>query len=574
MKRLFAASGYVCLFLVIGYKASTFGTQWTWGPKYRMPVALLSPDGKHFADGTPLDPFTVAEIKSGYEEEIWLGACLVFTGLMLWLVHELQKAKRFEQRIENRPNASLDAGLMDWNHADKMRRRDVLNGGILIMGRPGSGKTSASGRVIARAIASDPLSTFLILSAKPEDKQMWQQIFADKKRELLVFDPGGNLKCDMIDFIQRMGGDTREVVSFILTATEVLRGESNQGGGEYGSFFQDEEKRGLYHGVEIQRQAGVAVSAPNIQRFISGAALSKEQLNSAQWREGFHNACIRAAVKRQGTAREKHDLEMAINYWVHEWPVMAQRTRSCILAGMLNKLFYFNSGIARELIASGTNCSPLDMLYGGKSILVNAPSCEYGDTGALISSCWKYLTQKCVLSREFKPGCFYSIVWADEAWQVTTSFDQHYAATSRSHGGAMVYLAQSRDSFYSALKGEDGKNFSNALLGMFHHKIFHALGSADDAEYASSLLGRQRELFVSGGTQPYQDVFDGFLGNGQFTASTSEQYQPILQPRVLLSNLRTGGPENNYLADAIVIRTGEPFKSTGQNFLHVTFSQR
>lgn len=208
---------------------------------------------------------------------------------------------------------------------------------------------------------------------------------------------------------------------------------------------------------------------------------------------------------------------------------------------MLNKLFYFNSGIARELIASGTNCSPLDMIHGGKSILVNCPSCEYGDTGALISSCWKYLAQKVVLAREFKSGDFYNLVWVDEAWQICTSFDQHYAATSRSHGGAMCFLAQGRDSFYSALRGEDGKNFVHALSSTFHHKILHAPGSADDAEYASSLLGRHRELFVSGGTQPYKDVFDGFLGDAQFTASTSEQYQPILQPRVFLSGLRTGG---------------------------------
>lgn len=574
MKRLFPISGYVCLFLIIGYKASTFGEQWTWGSKYRMPVTLLSPDGKHFANGTRLDPLTAVQVRSGYEEEIWLGACVVMTALLLWLVHELEKAKRSVQRIERQPNASLDVGLMDWNQHDKMRRRDVLNGGVLIMGRPGSGKTSASGRVIARAIASDPLSTFLILSAKPEDKKMWQRIFTEKKRELLVFEPGGNLRCDMIDFVQRMGGDTREVVSFITTATEVLRGESNQGGGEYGSFFQDEERRYLHHAVEILRQGGGPVSAPALQRFVSGSALSREQLNSVQWRDGFHNSCLRAAVKRQKTPREQHDLEMANNAWIHEWPVMAQRTRSCVLAGMLNKLFYFNSGVARELIASGTNCSPLDMLYGGKSILVNCPSCEHGDTGALISSCWKYLTQKVVLAREFKPGSLYNIIWADEAWQVTTSFDQHYAATSRSHGGAMVYLAQSRDSFYSALRGEDGKNYANALLGMFHHKIFHALGSPDDAEYASSLLGQQRELFVSGGTQPYQDVFDGFLGNGQFTASTSEQYQPILQPRVFLSDLRTGGPANNHLADAIVVRTGEPFKYTAQNFIYATFSQR
>ncbi|MGH9518668.1 MAG: hypothetical protein ACRD2D_03425, partial [Terriglobales bacterium] len=290
-----------------------------------------------------------------------------------------------------------------------------------------------------------------------------------------------------------------------------------------------------------------------------------------------HNACLRAAVKRQKTATEQHDLEMASTAWVHEWPTMAQRTRSCVLAGLLNKLFYFNSGIARELLSTTTNCSPLDMLHRGKSILVNCPSCEYGDSGALISTCWKFLTQKCVLAREFTPGSFYNVIWADEAWQVTTSFDQHYAATSRSHGGAMVYLAQSRDSFYSALKGENGKNFANALLGMFHHKIFHALGSADDAEYASSLLGRRRETSFGGSVQPAGDCFDAAFGHllGQSWVQTSfnESWQPTLQTSVFMNGLRCGGRENKGLADAIVVRNGEPF-GNGENFIFGTFQQR
>lgn len=578
MNAFMSIAGWLLLLAMIGWKAITFKTEWVIGPKYSMPVSLLAPDGVHYADGLPVDPFTLGLIRSGNEEEVWLGITGIFTFLIVMMFREFLRLREHRIKLPNGKRiypdeAELDRELFSWNRHDLFTRRHLLNGGVLIMGRPGSGKTSASGAVIGRNIVGDPLSTMLIIAAKAgEDKRMWQRIFAQKKRELLVFEPGGNLRCNMIDFVQRMGGDTREVVSFILTATEVLRGESSGGGGEYGSFFQDEERRYLHHAVEILRQSGVAVSAPNLQRFISGAAMSKEQLNSEQWREGFHNACIRAAVKRPKTAREQHDLEMAITAWI-EWAQMAQRTRSCVLAGMLNKLFYFNSGIARELISTATNCSPLDMLLKGKSILVNCPSCEFGDTGALISSCWKYLTQKVVLGREFKPGSFYNVIWGDEFWQTVTSFDQHYINTSRSHGGAVVALVQSRDSFYAALKGEDGKNFANALISGFHHKIFHALGSAEDAEYAASLLGKRRELFVSGSTQPQQDLFDAFMGNTRFSASTSEQYQPILQPKVFLSDLRSGGP-NEYLADAIVIRTGEPFKSTGQNFIHATFSQR
>ena len=549
---------------------STFGSHWSFG-RYGMPRTLLSPDGRHFADGEPLDPMTAALVRSGHEEEVYLGVVgLQAVGWMV-LARDLRKTK---QIITTLANQDLDVGLGQWNRHDRFTRRHVLNGGVLIMGRPGSGKTSGSGMTLGRAIVGDPLSSMLILAAKPEDAAMWRRIFAEKRRTLLEFSPGGRLRCNMIDFIQRCGGDTREVVDFILTAAEVLRGES-QGGGEYGSFFQDEERRYLYHAVEILRQAGVAVSAPNLQQFISGAALSAEQRNSEAWREGFHNGCLRAAAAREKSAREKHDVELATMAWAKEWVTMAQRTRSCVLAGMLNTLFYFNSGIARELISTSTNCSPLDMLQG-RSILVNCPSSEYGLSGVLISTCWKYLTQKTILARSFKPGDFWNCIWADEAWQVTTSFDQHYAATSRSHGGAMVYLVQSRDSFYSALKGENGKHFADTLIGMFHHRIFHALGSADDAEWASSLLGRRKEISYGGSIQPAADCFDAafghLLGQSRVQSSLNESYQPILQPRVFFE-LQTGGKENHGIVSGIVIRSGEPF-ANGENWIHATFQQR
>lgn len=140
----------------------------------------------------------------------------------------------------------------------------------------------------------------------------------------------------------------------------------------------------------------------------------------------------------------------------------------------------------------------------------------------------------------------------------------------------MVYLAQGRDSFYAAL-GEKKRPFADGLMSLFHHRVFHALGSAADAEYASSLLGKRLETSFGGQVRPPEDVFEGVFGHlwGQSQVHTSfnESWQPVLQPAVFMNGLRCGGEENGGIVDAIVVRSGERF-SNGQNWIHVSFQQR
>jgi hypothetical protein len=48
----------------------------------------------------------------------------------------------------------LDKALFQWPGSDVFRVRDLLNGGVLILGRAGSGKTSSSGRTLLQAIVN------------------------------------------------------------------------------------------------------------------------------------------------------------------------------------------------------------------------------------------------------------------------------------------------------------------------------------------------------------------------------------------------------------------------------------
>ncbi len=271
------------------------------------------------------------------------------------------------------------------------------------------------------------------------------------------------------------------------------------------------------------------------------------------------------------TPTEQHDFDMARDYWLSEFPNMADKTRSSIMTGVMGVLAVFNTGVVRDLVSTTTNVSPADM-FAGKFVLVDMSPAEWGDIGNFVAAGWKYLTQKMVLRRHAIESSNPVCIWCDEAQMYVNSHDSHYLAQCRSHRGCMVYLTQSLHSYYSALKGETGKHQADALLSQFMHKVFHALGDVQTAEWASGLIGKTLTTFTGGSMAPQDTIADELCGRGRFTGSFSQHYEKILQDNEF-SNLRTGGKANGLLCDAILVRSGEPF-ANGQQWLRTTFSQK
>jgi len=265
-----------------------------------------------------------------------------------------------------------------------------------------------------------------------------------------------------------------------------------------------------------------------------------------------------------------NDFQLAADYWLGEYPSMADKTRSSILAGVMGLLHVFNTGLVSDLVSGETNITPDDM-FEGKWILVNMAPAEWGELGSFICAGWKFLTQRRVLRREAKPSDCINVIWADEAQQFVNSYDAHYIAQCRSHRGCMVFLSQSLPGYYAALKGESGKHQTQSLLANFTHTILHAV-DAETAEWAGRKLGKRRETFFGGSSTPPEGIFEELIGNRRFSGSFSEHYENVVQENVFMNGLRTGGKANGNVCDAIVIKSGEPF-SSGENWLFRTFSQ-
>lgn len=472
------------------------------------------------------------------------------------------------------PADKLDRVLLHWDEDNAFSVRDLLSGGVQILGRTGSGKTSSSGKALARAIVGLPGSGGLVIAAKPgEDRAMWEAIFtqAGRRDDLLIFAPDQPLRFNFLSYeMNQGGGHTRNITKTLMTIGESLR-SSDKSGSEDSDFWEREQERLLFNAVELVKLAMGPFTAIDLHRFISTAAMSPDDFHQDAWLEGFHNQVLRAAYESPKTAVERHDYELARTYFETEWVAMADRTRSSILTGVMGILHVFNTGIVRELVSSETNVSP-DDLFAGRWVLVDLASSEWHDIGRFVAAGWKYLTQRAILRRVAGPNTNIVTCWMDEAQAALTSFDAHFLAQCRSHHGCAVYLSQSLPGYYAAIGGEKGRHSVDALLAGFQTKIFHALGDLETAEFASKLVGRSLQTFTGGTTTPGETAFDEVMGHSRYSGNYSQSYESTLQANAFMHGLRTGGPANQFCCDAYVIRSGEPF-ADGKNVLLTYFLQ-
>jgi len=495
-------------------------------------------------------------------------------GLVLMLLGVVPKRRGTTGHKQRQSADGLNRVLFAWNDSDRFTVRDLLNGGVAIFGRTGSGKTSSSGKAIANALARLPESGGLILAAKPgEDRAMWEKIFkaAGRSEDLLIFSPDSQLRFNFLDHEMAQGDHTRNITKCITVIGETL-GSSDTDGRESSDFWDKEQQRMIYNAVEVVKLATDRVSAPDLHRFITAAATSPQQFTSEEWLAGVHNQWLKAAWEKPKTAIDQHDFELAKEYWLNEFVFMADKTRSSIMTGVMGILHTFNTGIVRELVSSSTNVTP-DDLFAGKWVLVDMAPSEWGDIGLFVAGGWKYLVQKAVLKRVAHEQSNVVTIHADETQQVVNSFDAHYIAQCRSHRGCMVYLTQSLHAYYAALPGDAGRHQADSLHTNFHTKLLHALGDIETANWASSLIGKSLQTFTGGSMSPREGLYDDLMGPGQYTGNFSQHYESILQANAFMHGLRTGGAANGFACDCFVIRSGEPF-ANGENWLATSFDQR
>jgi len=477
--------------------------------------------------------------------------------------------------------------------------------GVQVFGGTGSGKSSGSGRALARAFLKANLGG-LVLTAKTGEAAEWQKYAKDAGREsdLIVVDAHAKWRFDFLSYeLKRSGagaGQTENLVNLfcsVLEASERRHGQS--GGGD--SYWQRTLKQLLRNSIDLAVIAVGDLNLPSLYRIITSAPRSPEEAADEEWRKDSDCfGLIDVAEKKLAEAAERHkttgtkpgveervrgsDFRLTRDYWMREFPSLAIETRSIIVSTFTSMADCFLRGMLGRLFCTDYNFTPEDT-FKGKIIIIDLPVKEYNDLGQFAQVLFKFIWQRAV-ERRIPPGIKRPqaeqtirpvFLWADESQFFANSYDALFQSTARSSRACTVYLTQNFPSYLSVFGGANSRAEVEAFVGNLQTKIFHANGDPTTNNWAADSIGRTRQTHYSGGVSEQLGKSAAAGGVSQ-SAGGSQTVDFLVHPQEF-TLLRTGGEENKMQVDGIIFQGGRRWivpDKTGtkvQNHIRYVFPQ-
>lgn len=490
-------------------------------------------------------------------------------------------------RKHTQPAASWDLStpLLRWNAHDVWSLRAAVEG-TLVSGTTGSGKSSGSGKAIRTAMVRAGFGG-LVLTAKADETAMWKAECEALGRgdDLIIVGEEGQHRFNMLDYEfnrpGRGGGHTENIVGLFMNVMEMRDRNSRQGGNGGDAFWRENALAGLRNCVDLVAMATGHVSLSEIIQVWLSAPASPAQVRDPEFQGS--SLCfeyLRKADTRPKSRRQEHDFRVVCDYWLGIWPNLAERTRSSIQAHFLGPADLLDRGLLYSLFCTDTTITP-EVAEDGKIILIDLSVKEYSDVGQIAQTIFKYCWQRSWERRDIARNPRPLFLYIDEAQSLITSYDAQFQATCRSAKVATVLLTQNYSNFLAALGGsEKARAETDSLFANLNTKIFHNNSDPVTNEWASGIIGRSRQCLANGSSSySAEEQANAVLGlswlgaSGSTSGGFSETWEYEVQPREF-TRLRTGGPANDWLVDAILFQNGRVFRGSGRTWLPVTFRQK
>jgi hypothetical protein len=455
----------------------------------------------------------------------------------------------------------LDRPLVALPGGDALTIRDCVTG-VQILGAPGSGKTSGSLALLARAMLRDGWG-MLVMTTKPGEAQQWEgwAKAAGRAGDLLIVRPESEHRFNFLDYLDRHPEKGVRVPTNIGDALMTLAryAKPKAKGTEASEFFAESAGHMATQAIHVLRGAGERLTLEAIGRIISSAPKHPKELQEKSARLSWLVGLLDLMAERGAG-----NVNAVTDYWLGQFPTMNERTRGDIIATLTSVIFRFTEPPFKELMAStqGSSFIP-EQVTAGYVIVLDCPVVTYQQAGRLFQIAFKHLVQQAVLRRPAADTTRPVAIVADEAQNFATHADYIYQAVCRDFRGCTVYATQTIDNYLDAVGSQAAVD---ALLSNLCLKILHAnAGRTND--WAEQLIAKDWRGMVSDNINQ---------GHEQQRTSAGSTYSQQVQPQVLaaeFTRLRGGGPRHNGMVDAVLFQPGRRFAPAGQPFMRVTFQQ-
>jgi hypothetical protein len=473
----------------------------------------------------------------------------------------------------------LDTSLLRISENDPWSVYDAYEGTI-IFGGNGSGKTSGSGKDLAKAFLKSGFGG-IVLTVKVDEADRWSAYLNQSGRsaDLISFQPGNSQAFNFLDYEATRKGAGSSLTYELVNILQIAMNGGRDRGGSQNPFWDDAVAQLLTNSIDLVLMATGRLSLDEIVDVIRSAPTTlqdartirmlsedrrKERAASGYvWSEESKTADYirRAHYASKGTVKYV-DYREVYQFFVKEWPMLDFRTRSNILASLMTRLTGLLRTPFRQLFCGTTSVTPDDS-FEGKVIILNLPVKEYGEVGRFAQILFKTVWQRAVERRGTIGRPVF--LWADEAQFFVTKYDMQFQQTARSSRAASVYLTQSVVNFRASLDSSNSNSISDSLMGNLQTKIFHANACPLTNEYAERLFG-----------QELQSVAGYSSGPSGFTGNVAKTMLPIL-PAIKMTLIRKGGQINNRAVDGYVFQAGRIWKGNdgkhNKNWILSTFMQ-
>jgi type IV secretory pathway TraG/TraD family ATPase VirD4 len=473
----------------------------------------------------------------------------------------------------------LDRPMISLTKTDHLTFRQMS--GMLVVGDPGSGKSSALGKSFFYAFVRAGCGA-LCHSIKPGDAETfiaWARE-CGREHDVVVFSEASGLRFDPLAYEwtrsgSRGGGDVESIISYFST---LLTLSHPQSGGSGERFWELAAEQAMRHAIKLIQLAGEPLSIVNVHRAISSFPDHLGQQDEQGWEKTYTASLINGIRARKDSLSETQwqDLETATEFVFQRWATLDERPRSSIsmtFAGMADK-FLFHP--LRHIFASGAyDFTPEQITHEQKIVIIDYPVLEYGkETARLINVMIQLTCQRAWLRHQYTPGCCNgAFLYMDEFQLLMHRFQNHFVQVSRSSGVCVIALTQTLLNLAEELGETHLGAKTKAFLANLGIKIALRSTCPDTCNYYSDVIGKAYTYMPN-----YNAGSSGESGQGHTSFGGSRQLVYQVEPYEFTDLARPDS--QNLFAEAVLFCGGDHFNATrtekcpqGRNHLRVHFSR-